>query len=136
MENIHLKGFLVEYDDDPSFKGTHENVAHRIANAIKKHEKSKHEPDDDYKTHYSLYLPKVFVQIYSTKDETTLDEAKEMLILDTVGALDVYTEWYGYSEYTVEGFDVLNFTIGNHDLHSILKSHLNTYVHFVMSIIE
>lgn len=62
-------------------------------------------------------------------------------ILLSIGALDIFQEWYGYSEWTIMGYDVENFKLisedgGEHDLEKIFKSYIGKYVHIVIDILE
>ena len=49
----------------------------------------------------------------------------------SLGGLDLYEEWWGYSEFTVMGYDILNFKLvskdgGEHDLDKIIRSYRGT----------
>jgi hypothetical protein len=139
---IHLEGFLangwdggVEFEDN-SYLSIAEEIARKINSMEIFYENSKNLPEDTCQTNYSLYLPKVSLQAYFSNKKTSLEEVIEKNILNTIGDLDIYTEWYGYSEWTIEGYDVVNFTIGNHNLEEILSSYNGKYAHIVLEILE
>jgi len=131
---IHLKGFLEDDSEGIRFKGEYSSIANKISAKVSSNENSKHQPDDDYHTSTSVYLPKVFLQIYMSDFELTLEQAHEKQILASLGELDIYSEWYGYSEYTIEGFDLVNFTVGGHDLEGVLKNYIGKFVHIVIEL--
>lgn len=134
---IHLEGFIEIDQDGVSFKGDDESIASRIHNNIGGlWETSQHQPEDDYTSVASIYIPKVAIRMYFSDNQISLDEVTEKVILNTLGALDIYTEWYGYSEWTIMGYSVENFTVGNHNLEEILESYEGKYVHIVMEILE
>lgn len=86
--------------------------------------------DTDYE------FEQVGIQLYFTEKETSLDEAKEYLILDVLGGLNGSEGWYGYSEYTILGYRINNFTVGGHDILKILESNEGKYCHIVLNIYE
>ena len=147
---IHLKGYLTNQDNDdnkgPSLnkREKEEFIESSIADLIYQelgegYEPSKQQnPGDDFEhgVDVSLYVPNVSIQIYSTKNQSTLDEAKEMMLLETFGDMDVYQEWVGYSEFTITGFDFQHFTIGNHNLFDVLSSYGGSYVHLLIDVKE
>lgn len=132
---VHLHGFLINNEDGTRFEKSWNSVAQdisaKIPNGVES-KASKCQTDDDYTTDTSLYIPNVFLQIHLSDKEITLEEAVNNQILSSIGELDIYTSWYGYSEYTIEGYTVDNFTIGGHDIEEILKSNVGKYAHIVM----
>lgn len=74
-----------------------------------------------------VIVPKVLVKIYRCPKECSLEEAKGALIDKYFGAMNISTQDYGYSEYTVEGFDVLECKIGEHDLNDLLQDEQNRF---------
>lgn len=136
---IHLHGFLEEdYDDNVAIND--EAVATQVYKAFLELEsmRSKHEDVDNESmeewVHSSISFPQVFVQLHLSDKEIELDEAQNNQILSSIGELDIYSEWYGYSEYTILGFNVINFSVGNHDLESILRSHIGKYAHIILNV--
>lgn len=68
-----------------------------------------------------------------TKEETTLSEA--YLLFDTLmygGDLITDTSLIGYSEYTITGMDLDEFTIGGHNLEKEFNSHMGEYIHLIV----
>lgn len=70
-------------------------------------------------------VPNVKVCIYSNPKEFGYEKAEQMLIEKYFGSMSVESQDYGYSEYSIEGFEVYSLTIGNHDLIRILNSNDN-----------
>ncbi|MCM1338777.1 MAG: hypothetical protein NC191_03805 [Muribaculaceae bacterium] len=64
----------------------------------------------------------VKVCIYSGIKPFTYQEAEKMIIDKYFGVMSIESQDYGYSEYTIEGFNVYDLKIGNHDLIEILNS--------------
>lgn len=87
--------------------------------------------EDEYAVEVSYRKENVQIRLYASDSEKSLEELIEGVVLTSMGALDIYSEWYGWSEWTKEGYDLKNFTIGNHDLNEILKSYEGKYVHMV-----
>lgn len=140
---VYQCGFLTQdADENMTFSEEpdgcpNEIIAESIAGELVNSSPSKKHPDDDdCNTHSSAFIPKASVKIYFTENKSTLEEAKEKQILFSLGELDIYMEWYGYSEFTILGFFVEQFQIGNHDLESILRSHKGKYCHFELEVLE
>lgn len=70
-------------------------------------------------------VPNIKVCIYSNPKKFEYEKAKEMIIEKYFGSMSVTSQDYGYSEYTIEGFNVYLLKIGNHDLIQILNSNDN-----------
>lgn len=85
---------------------------------------------------YEIEIPNVGLQLFFTDKKSTLEEAEEFLILEAHGLLDGSESWFGYSEYTILGYYVDRFTVGNHDILDILTSHEGKYCHIVMNVYE
>ncbi|MEL3959431.1 hypothetical protein NST17_19960 [Caldifermentibacillus hisashii] len=142
---IHLEGYIkTESDDSELFLSPNPdiNYGERIANIIQRklsrcsYERSKNQKylEDGFTegTDVSIYIPNVALRMYFSDKKEPLETIQKNVILQTFGGLDVYQKWYGYSEYTIEGFDLINLTIGNHDLESILRTYLNKYVYIII----
>ena len=65
-------------------------------------------------------IPNVKVCIYRCPKKCTLEEAEEAIIDKYFGTMEIETQEYGYSEYTIEGFNVEECKIGNHNLNDLL----------------
>ena len=74
----------------------------------------------------------VFISIYDCPKKCTLEEAQENVILSTLGLLEIETQDYGYSEYTIEGFSVYSMKLGGHDILKILESKRDRYLHVLI----
>lgn len=75
----------------------------------------------------------VNLRIYFTDKECTLDEAVESLLMyQYSGEVKTDIALCGYSEYTITGYSIEDFSIGGHNLEYELSSHIGEYVHFIM----
>lgn len=79
-------------------------------------------------------LENVFIRLYTGTDKFTLEEAEERLLAHTYGVCEVKGSNYGYSEYTVLGFDINTLKFGGHDLNQILESHKGEYYYLILSV--
>ena len=78
------------------------------------------------------YIFDASLYIYFTKEESTIEEAQESLICELYGDVETEIRLCGYSEYTITGFSLEEFSIGGHDLESEISSHMGEYMHFVL----
>jgi len=78
------------------------------------------------------YIEDVNLRIYVTDKECTLEEAECALVDKLEGGVEVDIALEGYSEYTITGYSVEDFSIGNHNLEYELREYLGKYIHFVM----
>jgi hypothetical protein len=104
-------------------------------------ENSRYEEKDEDCTSISMFLPKVSLSLFFSDKECSLEESQKNVILMSLGGLDLYEEWWGYSEFTVMGYDILNFKLvskdgGEHDLDKIIRSYRGKYVHIVLEILD
>lgn len=63
----------------------------------------------------------VKVCIYTCDKPFTLEQAEQAIIDKYFGSMSVESQDYGWSEYTVEGFNIYSIKIGNHNLLDILN---------------
>lgn len=158
-EIIHLEGYISIGEDDIELADIKDGISFMIAEDIaRKLEDIYHKYGLDSKN--SLYLdigddddeypefrwlservPKVFLKIYVSDNKIALEQAKSNVLLQQLGCLDIYGEEYGYSEHTILGIDIQNFTLegedgGSHSINDILSSYEDKYVHIEMEIIE
>lgn len=96
---------------------------------------------DEDSASVSLYLPRVSFSLFFSDKECSLEEAQSNVALMSIGCLDLYEEWWGYSEYTIMGYDIINFKLvstdgGVHDLEQIFRSYNKKYVHIVMEVLS
>jgi hypothetical protein len=78
------------------------------------------------------YIFDANIYIYFTNEETTLEEAQESLIFKMFGDVETDIRLTGYSEYTITGYSLEEFSIGGHDLESEISDHIGEYMHFVL----
>jgi len=132
---VHLEGFLnTNYDGELALDDNWSMLSEDIANELKDDEMSHYKEQDQYCTNVTSYYPTVGMSLYVSEEKLPLEEVKEKVLLQAMGAIDIYTEWYGYSEWTIEGYNTINFTVGNHDLEEILRSYKGKYIHVVMDV--
>jgi hypothetical protein len=72
-------------------------------------------------------IPNCSLSIWYTEDECSFEEAQEALLNKLDGCLTVHTAFLGYSEYTITGLALDEFSIGGHDLERELKDHMGEY---------
>lgn len=142
MKYIHICGRIEkDWNNFPSI----DNVSiHSLLNdridvlGIKTINSHCYNEEDDYNINISTLVENVLIQIHVSDKEITLDEANSNNILMSIGELDIYETWYGYSEYTIEGYDIESFRlIGNdgcHDLNKILLNYVGKYLNMVITI--
>jgi len=73
------------------------------------------------------------LRAYFTTEECELEEA--MLAMDVLmygGDIKTRVDWCGYSEWTITGLDLEEFSIGGHDLESEFRSHYGQYCHIII----
>lgn len=79
------------------------------------------------------YIDDCNLRAYFTDKECELEEA--MMALDVLiygGDVKTRVDRIGYSEWTITGLDLVEFSIGGHDLSTELKSHLGDYCHLII----
>lgn len=74
----------------------------------------------------------VNMRFYITDDQCTLEEAEIALVDKFEGVCMVNTSLVGYSEYTITGMNVDEFTIGGHDIEKELHSYIGKYCWIVI----
>lgn len=97
---------------------------------------SSYKPKDRYWTNHDISHPKVSMEIYVTNKQEKLNDVIEKKVLASIGELDLYSEDFGYSEYSILGYNILNFTLGGHDLNEIFKSYNDKYIHIIMELMD
>lgn len=143
---IHIEGKLYDGGDGVEIQdycgSLAEKMASEIWSAYPKCKKSKLDVDEDNdQIEASLFIPRISIRAYFSDEKCSLEDAEMNQILLSIGALDIFQEWYGYSEWTIMGYDVENFKLisedgGEHDLEKIFKSYIGKYVHIVIDILE
>ena len=136
---LYIKGYLTaDYNGIPAIKETDgffnygtESIIHRIEEYAEKYGFIRQKRTGLGGT--QSYIPKCNIRIFFTEKETTLQEA-HMLFDEQMygGALVTDTSLTGYSEYTITGMDLDEFTIGGHDLKLELSSHMGECIHMII----
>lgn len=94
--------------------------------------------EDDCKIAINKMINNVFMQIHVSDKEITLEEANNNFILMSLGQLDIYETWYGYSEWSIMGYDLQSFRLvgndGEHDLNDIFLNYVGKYLILVVEI--
>jgi hypothetical protein len=78
-------------------------------------------------------IPNVIVQIWHTKKECGLEKATEGHLRAILGDLSLTGQDYGYSEYTIEGFNINEAKIGNHELQPIIDNYKDEYLNILIT---
>lgn len=78
------------------------------------------------------YIFDANIYIYFTDEKSTIEEAQESLIYKLYGDVETEIRLCGYSEYTITGYSLEEFSIGGHDLESEISSHIGEYMHFIL----
>lgn len=144
MKNIHICGWIEK--DWCDFPSIDEIPIHRLLNdeidmlGVKTKYSYYHNKENDYNIEISSLVENVSMQVHVSEKEITLDDANYNKILMSIGELDICETWYGYSEYTIEGYDIESFSLigndGEHDLNKILLNYVGKYLNMVVSINE
>lgn len=142
-DSIHVCGFIEKDLDGLVFDFCSESIASIIAGKISEimTEETKPSLQDNSagkgnQIEVSMHTPLVFMKMYFSNKKCSIEEAESNLIFASIGELDILQEWYGYSEFTIMGYDVESFSLvsinGKHDIQNILESNLHKYVHIVI----
>lgn len=78
------------------------------------------------------YIENVSLRMYATNEKCDLDSAVESLVYKMFGDVETDISLEGYSEWTITGYCLEDFTIGGHDLERELKSYLGKYIHLIL----
>jgi hypothetical protein len=78
------------------------------------------------------YIFDANIYIYFTDEKSTFEEAQESLICELYGDVETDIRLCGYSEYTITGYSLEDFSIGGHDLENEINNHIGEYMHFVL----
>lgn len=150
MEQV-IKGWVVvssdyDMDEDEIFlvkndskTVTYENDDGRqlrvlISNALEKLGFSDLGTDEEYEDGISAkYIANnISMELFASDKRMKLDQIREYIVLDSMGLLEFQEGWYGYSSWTIEGFNTEKFTLGGHDILEILKYHKGKFVYLVI----
>lgn len=146
---LHYEGFVKENEEegiclvqkcDTDFFHDCFCLATQISNDLEQYRIEYY--NDEYYEVKGVVIPNVSIELYFSEEETTLEKAKENQILSSLGILDIHESWYGYSEFTIEGFYIDKFALvengsgEGHNFGKILGNYIDKYVHFVLEIMK
>ena len=143
MSKIIINGWIEEEEYDEILPSIDEMPIHEILNdKIDELDISSNNSlcykEDDHKIAINKMINNVFMQIHVSDKEITLEEANNNCILMSLGQLDIYETWYGYSEWTIMGYDLQSFRLvgndGEHDLNDIFLNYVGKYLILVVEI--
>lgn len=140
MAQLYIKGWVkFDYNDNVGYvKNMERSYADSIADEVScfadTHECGFQWETDEGLGEYHAIIPNCSLRIYFTKQESILDEAIEALIMHSSGIMETSIALEGYSEYSITGYEVENFTIGGHNLESEISEHIGEYMHFVLEV--
>lgn len=119
----------VSYDNDDG-----RQLRLLISNALEKLGYSDLGTEDEYEDGISgkYVAENVSMQLFASDKRMKLDQIREYIVLDSMGLLKFQEGWYGYSSWTIEGFNTKNFTLGGHDILEILNHHMGKFVYLVI----
>lgn len=116
MKTIHVKGWAKDIDLTAALSNNYDVPDHVF-------------PFGEEGTNL---IPNTFFRFYESDEECSLDEAMEGHVRTFCGDLSLTGSEFGYSEYTVEGFDITALKLGGHDIDAILKSKAGSYLHILI----
>lgn len=76
------------------------------------------------------FIKNCSISMYTSNDEVSFEEAQERFLesmLGFGGVFEMESNYTGYSEWTITGYDLDKCRLGGHDLNSILLSHKGEY---------
>ena len=138
-DTLHIKGYL-DYDDGiPVVKDKEDNPSYYgLSIPIMIEDFSRHNGFvKDYETGLGgtkSYIPNANMRLYVGNKECSLDEIVVELVNTLIGAVNVNVRLEGYSEWTITGYYLEDFSIGGHNLDQELKSYKGKYIHLVLKV--
>ena len=144
MTKIIINGWIEEEEYDETYPSIDEMPIHEILSdkiielGISTNDSLCYNEEDDHTIAINTMVDNVFIQIHVSDKEITLEEANNNFILMSLGQLDIYETWYGYSEWTIMGYDLQSFRLvgndGEHDLNDIFLNYVGKYLILVVEI--
>ena len=144
MSKIIINGWIGEEEYDEILPSIDEIPIHEILTdkiielGISTNDSLCYNEEDDHTIAINTMVDNVFIQIHVSDKEITLEEANINCILMSLGQLDIYETWYGYSEWTIMGYDLQSFRLvgndGEHDLNDIFLNYVGKYLILVVEI--
>lgn len=121
-KTIHLKGFGKDLDIC-SLLSDNYNVPHDTF----------YMNDNESKP---VSIENCLIQIWHTNKECSLEKAMEGHLRILLGDFYLEGSEYGYSEYTIMGFEVSEAKIGGHNIQAIINNYKNEYLHILITEID
>lgn len=115
MDTIHIEGFAEDIDLARSLSDNY-NLS----------------VDFPFEEEGDDVIDNVFFRFYSCDKKCSLEEAIKGSLEKAFGKLFLTGQDYGYSEVTIEGFNVTDLKLGGHDLKKILQSKKGKYLHILI----
>lgn len=81
-------------------------------------------------------IPGMFFRLYNCGMRTSLKDAMTKNYKSFFGEAITEGEEVGYSEYTIEGFNVHSLILGGHNLQDIITSYGDSYLHILIDFVE
>lgn len=135
---IHVEGFVCKDDGCISINDEYDSIANLIAEKISPMISSSSEMENGEEwVHYSVNVKNVFFRYYISDAKIPLEDIQEKYLVQQLGgAMDILTEDYGYSEWTIMGCTVENFNVAGHDIENELSNYIGKYIHILIDIKE
>ena len=86
---------------------------------------------DDEFDEYNITIPECEVSLYWSNNEEDFETMKIYYLTQMFGCLELDGNQYGYSAWTIMGFEVTRFQLGDHDLKEILNDISGKYIHMI-----
>ena len=106
-----------------------ENISNKLSHVYDKEV-------DEYGLGYRICTSEDNIQLryyISDNEITSKEEIEEKYLEKILGNIDIALENVGYSEYTITGYDLVNFRLGGHDLEKIFKNYLGKYACIIVN---
>lgn len=134
---LHIKGYLGYDDDIPIVKEKESSYyGESIPRMIE--DFARHSGFvEDYETGLGgtkSYIPNTNMRLYVGNKECSLDEIVIELVNTLFGNLSTNVSLEGYSEWTITGYCLEDFSIGGHDLDQELRSYDGKYIHLILEV--
>ena len=81
-------------------------------------------------------IDNISLRIYESDKKCSAKEAENGFLNKMFGELEAEGQEYGYSEYTIEGFNVLSATLGGHNIQDIINNKHDKYLHIFIEQIK
>lgn len=119
----------VDYDKDDG-----RQLRVLVSNALEKLGFSNLSTEEEYEGGISekYIVDNISMELFAADKRMKLDQIREYIVLDSMGLLEFRENWYGYSSWTIEGFNTGKFTLGGHNILEILEYHEGKFVFLVI----